>query len=157
MKNVLKKNTILKLFSKYAIVGIINTIVGLSTIYILFWWFNLSHNVATFLGNSLGIICSYFLNRGFTFQHKGRHMRSAILFVCISLLCYYIAYILLHQPLNVLVDVFDVERFQFLSANRMNIIIILEAGLYTVFSFVMHKAVTFRQRIHDEVDTNPYS
>lgn len=57
-------------FFKFILVGALNTLVGLGSIFILFNTLHFNYWVSTSLGNLLGIICSYVLNKSFTFQSK---------------------------------------------------------------------------------------
>ncbi|SFD43586.1 Putative flippase GtrA (transmembrane translocase of bactoprenol-linked glucose) [Bacillus sp. OV194] len=79
-------------FVRFLIVGVINTLVGLSVIYLLLHAANVSYWLATFLGNAAGACVSYVLNRMFTFKSTSPVAGSMIRFVIVILLCYFIAY-----------------------------------------------------------------
>ncbi|WP_420063835.1 GtrA family protein [Metabacillus litoralis] len=59
-----KSNTIIRFIG----VGIINTTIGISLIFLLLNVFGFSYWISTFIGNGIGAIISYILNRNFTFN-----------------------------------------------------------------------------------------
>jgi putative flippase GtrA len=56
---------------KFLLVGVVNTLVGLSTIYLLKWFSGTSDTVANAGGYLLGLTVSFTLNRRWTFRHAG--------------------------------------------------------------------------------------
>lgn len=54
-------------FIRYLCVGVVNTCVGLSVIYVGIYWFRLDDIPANLLGYCAGISCSFLLNRSWTF------------------------------------------------------------------------------------------
>ncbi len=90
------KNTISKLFDKtfwkFIIVGVINTLVGTSVMFISYNVFHFSYWISSALNYIVGSIVSYFLNKNFTFQDKGNRWKSVLKFVVNISLCYLIAY-----------------------------------------------------------------
>lgn len=77
---------------KFLLVGVVNTVVGMS---IMFGLYNLAHcsywvsSVANYLFTS---ILSYFLNKYFTFQNTERDWRQAVRFLLNIVVCYLLAY-----------------------------------------------------------------
>ena len=59
----------MKELGKYLLVGVVNTGVGFGAIFLLIFW-GLLPELANLLGYVIGILCSYTLNRTFTFQSK---------------------------------------------------------------------------------------
>ncbi|MEQ7052738.1 GtrA family protein [Paenibacillaceae sp. P-4] len=130
----------LGLFSRYAVVGVINTCIGLGLIYALMHLAGWDHFASTFVGNTIGVLCSYVLNRRFTFQYEGAQLSSFIRFLVISLLCYAAAYVLLHPAFSALVTGLLGSLPQ---SWQQSLIVLCEAGAYTVTSFVLHRLITF--------------
>ena len=64
---------------KFILVGIVNTAVGMGTMFICYNFFHLSYWVSSASNYVVGSIVSYFLNKYFTFQNK-------------STVCYLVAY-----------------------------------------------------------------
>ncbi|WP_256218528.1 GtrA family protein [Bacillus sp. MUM 116] len=56
-------------------IGIFNTLVGLSSVYFIFNIIGLSYWPATFLGNGIGMLVSYKLNKKFTFRSKKKELK----------------------------------------------------------------------------------
>ncbi|MEK4147906.1 GtrA family protein [Robertmurraya sp. FSL W8-0741] len=79
-------------FIRFLCVGCLNTLVGLSTSFILLNGFGLTYWFATFLGNGVGAICSFVLNRNFTFQSNAAIKKTGVLFVFVVLFCYWFSY-----------------------------------------------------------------
>lgn len=79
-------------FIRFLLVGVINTIVGLSAMYLLMHGFSFSYWASTFLGNLIGACVSYFLNRIFTFKSSADVGKSIFLFAVVILACYFLSY-----------------------------------------------------------------
>lgn len=146
-----KRINLIKLFGSYTLVGVINTIVGIGTIFLLTFFLNLEHIPATFIGNSVGVVLSFILNRKYTFQDKGNIPKTLILFVSVSLTCYFISYIYLHKHLiNMLTQI--APKYITEGGYQKYFLILFEAGLYTVLSFLLHKLITFKRRTVSQND-----
>ncbi|MBQ5399209.1 MAG: GtrA family protein [Ruminococcus sp.] len=86
-------------FWKFILVGIINTIVGLGlqfVFYNVFGWDAYAWGVivATLLGNVFGSLCSYFLNKYFTFKNKEKGWKPVLRFALNIACCYVVAYVI---------------------------------------------------------------
>ncbi|WP_232277543.1 GtrA family protein [Paenibacillus sp. 481] len=132
------------LFSRYALIGIVNTIVGLGTIYIFLYVFGWSHLASTFTGNAVGIGCSYVLNRRYTFQGQGPSLRSLLRFIGVSLGCYVVAYVLLHSGITAAIAVVLSILPTWAASWQTSLVVLVEAGIYTIISFLIHRAYTFK-------------
>ncbi len=84
----LKDNT----FIRFGIVGIINTIVGMSVMFLLFNLAGCSYWLSSAANYVVGSIVSYFLNRNFTFHSKEKQGRAVVKFIVNIVVCYLIAY-----------------------------------------------------------------
>ena len=76
-------------FWKFILVGIINTIVGTSVMFLCYNAFHLNYWVSSAMNYIIGSIVSYFLNKYFTFQNKQRSWKIVIKFIlplCIAVL-----------------------------------------------------------------------
>jgi putative flippase GtrA len=124
-------------FFKYLGVGVINTLVGLTSILLLFNIIHLNYWAATFLGNLIGIIVSFFLNKRYTFKYKGKNRSSLVKFLLVSLISYIISY-----TLGYYMDSFIKESIPHVGIAE-NTVIIFSSGIYTVIGFFGHKKVTF--------------
>ena len=57
-------------FVKFILVGIVNTVVGTAVMFIAYNAFHLSYWISSAANYVVGSVCSYFLNKYFTFQNK---------------------------------------------------------------------------------------
>ena len=59
-------------FGKYLLVGVVNTFIGFGFIF-LFVFLGIGAELANLLGYCIGIACSYFLNKYFTFKAQAKN------------------------------------------------------------------------------------
>ena len=129
-----------KTFIRFIAVGIANTIVGLSLIYLLLHLFGLSYWISTFIGNSLGACISYILNRNFTFKNQGSVKKSIPMFIIVILTCYFIAFNLGAKIIDYILNLQD-----FISLNFKNdLAVLISSGLYTVLNYFGQKLLVFK-------------
>lgn len=79
-------------FIKFVIVGVINTLVGTAVMFIAYNVFHLSYWISSAANYIIGSICSYFLNKHFTFQNKEKSLKIVVKFIINITICYLIAY-----------------------------------------------------------------
>jgi len=136
-------------FVRFIMVGIVNTIVGLSAMYLFLHAFALSYWLSTFLGNSIGAIVSFYLNRSFTFKSENAVSKSAIRFMVVILCCYFISYDLAK---NVVVLVL---RNQSIIAVKWqtDLSILVGTGLYTILNYLGQKLFVFSKKpLNEEIE-----
>lgn len=83
-------------FIRFLLVGIVNTGIGLSIIFLLMNGIGLNYWISTFIGNTCGAVISYILNRNFTFKSSTSLGVSGLRFVAIIAISYFGAYGLSH-------------------------------------------------------------
>ncbi|REE91621.1 putative flippase GtrA [Paenibacillus taihuensis] len=131
-----------KPFIRYLIIGVFNTLIGLSVTYGTLHLLAFSYWGSTFTGNSVGAIVSYTLNRKFTFNNRGRIFRTFLLFVLAILFCYVSSYYIGLK----LVQLAGMMQFMHLSSNAAkDIAVIISTGLYTVMNYFGQKLIVFRE------------
>ena len=81
-----------KTFMKYIMVGVVNTIVGTTIMFVFYNVFHLRYWVSSASNYFFGSICSYILNKHFTFQYKEKGWSSLLRFTINILTCYLLAY-----------------------------------------------------------------
>lgn len=81
-------------FFRFLLVGVVNTIVGLTSMYLFLHGFGFSYWASTFIGNIIGACVSYYLNRTFTFKSSAAVGKSMFRFAAVILACYFISYYL---------------------------------------------------------------
>ncbi len=75
-------------FVKYCMVGVLNTLVCLGTIFICKSLFGINPYVSNALGYTVGVLNSFLWNRRWVFRSHGRYSREAIRFMLGCGLCY---------------------------------------------------------------------
>lgn len=95
-------------FLKFILVGIVNTLVGMGlqfVFYNVFGWEQYDWGVftASLIGNIIGSVVSYFLNKYFTFKNKEKGWKPVLRFALNIAVCYVVAYVLV-APLISLVS-----------------------------------------------------
>lgn len=79
-------------FWKFILVGMINTLVGTSVMFLCYNALHLSYWISSGMNYVIGSIVSYFLNKYFTFKNKERSWKVIVRFVVNISVCYLIAY-----------------------------------------------------------------
>ena len=77
---------------RFLIVGVVNTLFGMSIMFILYNVFHVSYWWSSAANYFFGSILSFILNKFYTFQHHGSTWKSALKFTVNILVCYLIAY-----------------------------------------------------------------
>lgn len=77
---------------KFLIVGVINTLVGTSVMFLAYNLLGLGYWISSAANYIIGSMVSYFLNKYFTFQNKEKSARQIVKFVCNISVCYLVAY-----------------------------------------------------------------
>ncbi|WP_370872411.1 GtrA family protein [Paenibacillus zeirhizosphaerae] len=129
-------------FIRFLIVGVINTIVGLGTIYLLYNIVNLNYWISTSLGNIAGAGCSFYLNRKFTFKVSVWQYRQIYKFAVITLVSYFASYYLGYL-LIIFMQQVQLKGILY-TMGIDNISILLASGLYTIFNYIGHRYYTFK-------------
>lgn len=75
-------------FVRFALVGALNTLVGMSVIFITWHFFGFSDLAANLLGYAAGFVCSYSLNKLWTFSDRGNVGRSLWRFALVCAVAY---------------------------------------------------------------------
>ena len=75
-------------FVRFAAVGVVNSLVGLSIIYAAKFFFNISDVPANIVGYGVGLAVSFVLNRTWTFQHRQNAVRALARFLLIFVFAY---------------------------------------------------------------------
>ena len=124
---------------KFLIVGIINTLVGAGTMFLLYnlahcnYWFSSACNYIA------GGICSYLLNKFFTFKNHEKSLKQIIQFVALLVICYLIAYI---GAKYLIYWVFASESVKI----KDNIAMFTGEILYTVINYLGQRLIVFNQK-----------
>jgi putative flippase GtrA len=73
---------------RFLVVGLLNTCVGLGTIFACKYFFSLADVPANVIGYLVGLTNSFFWNRSWTFAHSGENVGTAVRFVMVFAVAY---------------------------------------------------------------------
>ncbi|MEQ2836527.1 GtrA family protein [Dorea formicigenerans] len=79
-------------FWKFVLVGIANTLVGTTVMFVAYNALHLSYWISSASNYVIGSIVSYFLNKNFTFQNKEKSVKQVVIFIFNITICYLLAY-----------------------------------------------------------------
>lgn len=126
-------------FFRFLLVGVVNTIVGLSSIFILLNVFMLNYWPSTFVGNTIGATVSFFLNRRFTFNSSVSIHKGAPAFIMVIIICYFGSYSISQWCASQ----FDESFFTHTLLTKQNLAVLFGTCLYTVSNYLGQKYVVF--------------
>lgn len=128
---------------KFLAVGVINTIVGYG---VMFGTYNLlgwDYWLASAANYVVGSVCSFFLNKYFTFQAKSFSAGEVVRFVFCILLCYLVGYGVARPCVRLV--------FQSASVTLQdNLAMLGGSGVFTVLNFFGQKLFVFRKKKEGE-------
>lgn len=144
-------------FIKYCLVGVVNTLVGISTAYILLNPLRQNYTISTIGAYIAGICVSYILNKKFTFKFGGGNNIVLFLKFALSMFpCYAISYYLISPLLtNQLYKIDFIYNFShwFFSLFSVaqdkvldNLTVIISMGVYLILGFTLNKYFIFRKK-----------
>ncbi|KAA0547442.1 GtrA family protein [Bacillus sp. BGMRC 2118] len=137
-RKFLKTNT----FIRFSIVGVINTAIGLSIIFLLLNVVHLSYWASSSIGTAIGALFSFLLNRAFTFKSNISFQKGAPRFFLIIIISFYGGYglgewLAHHLPMpHILSDQFSEKE----------IAVFIGACIYTISNYLGQKLIVFRRR-----------
>lgn len=130
------KWTINSSFFRFLLVGIINTLIGTSIMFLAYNLFHLSYWVSSFLNYFIGSIVSYFLNKYYTFKQKERSFQEVILFIANILICYFVAYYLAAKMVSYLLSDYSTAIID-------NISMVVGMILFVVLNYTGQRFIVF--------------
>ena len=122
---------------KFLLVGVVNTLVGTGTMFLLYNLAQCSYWVSSAANYVVGGVVSFFLNKYFTFQNKERSWGQVARFIFTIGCCYLIAYggakpivmwLLAGQSVKV----------------QENVAMLVGMGLYTILNYFGQRFFAFR-------------
>lgn len=128
-------------FIKFLLVGVINTIVGLSIMYFCYNLLDFTYWSATFIGNAIGAVVSFFLNKNFTFQSKVALLPSMIRFIAVILFCYFVSY-----KLGLEITEWALTMLGYSNELTEQLAILFGSGLYTIMNYFGQRLFVFKQK-----------
>jgi putative flippase GtrA len=118
---------------KFLVVGLLNTVVGLTVIFLAKWIVAMGDVPANLLGYVVGLVVSFAGNRGWTFRHTGAALPAAAKFAVVIALAY---------GLNLATVLYAIDVL------HLDTYLSQAAGIipYTLFTFVGLRYYAFRER-----------
>ncbi|MBS4176782.1 GtrA family protein [Lederbergia citrea] len=126
-------------FIRFLLVGIVNTMVGLSMMFLLLNLIGLSYWFSTFFGNATGAIISYFLNRSFTFQSNVDTKSSVLRFTAVILIAYLFSFKLSNMAAEFVSPRFYLHNI----LSKDEIAVFIGVGLYTLTNYLGQRLIVF--------------
>lgn len=127
---------------KFLLVGVVNTIVGYGVMFTAYNVLHWNYWVSSAANYVVGSICSFFLNKYFTFQSKNFSGREVCRFVICILVCYLVGYGLARPCVRLV--------FQSASTTLQdNLAMLGGSGVFTVLNFFGQKLFVFRKESSD--------
>jgi len=126
-----------RIFLKFILVGMINTIVGSAIMFSLYNLAGLNYWVSSALNYILASILSFFLNKYFTFSVKTWSFRMVVSFALTILVSYLLAYGIAERAMNELLRSYD-KKF------RENVSLFCGMCLFTGLNYLGQRFVAFR-------------
>ena len=126
-----------KTFMKFVMVGVINTIVGTTIMFVFYNLFHLSYWVSSASNYFFGSICSYILNKHFTFQYHERGWASLFRFTINIIICYLLAYGIAKPVMQWILSDFS-------KSIQENVSMLLGMCLFVVFNYLGQRFFAFK-------------
>lgn len=133
------KNKIDVTFVKFILVGIINTVVGTAVMFLAYNIFHLSYWISSAANYIVGSICSYFLNKYFTFQNKEKSPVIILKFIVNITVCYLIAYGGAKKLILLLLSEFSTQW-------QDNIAMVCGMGLFVILNYFGQRFFAFKKK-----------
>jgi putative flippase GtrA len=123
-------------FLKFIMVGVVNTIVGTTIMFVFYNVFHLSYWVSSASNYFFGSIVSYLLNKNFTFRFRERGLWSLLRFTLNILTCYLLAYGIAKPVMQWILSGFSITV-------QENVSMMLGMCLFVVFNYLGQRFFTF--------------
>lgn len=133
MENVFDKKLL-----KFLLVGVINTIVGAGIMFLLYNVFNVNYWISSACNYIAGGLCSFLLNKYFTFQNHKKDLKQVIQFILLLVICYLIAYI---GAKKIVYSILSNQSEQI----KDNIAMFIGEGLYFVINYFGQRFIVFKK------------
>ena len=126
-----------KTFMKFIMVGVINTIVGTTIMFVFYNVFHLSYWVSSASNYFFGSICSYILNKYFTFNNKEQGWKPLMRFTINILVCYLLAYGIAKPVMHWMLSGYS-------TTIQENVSLALGMCLFVIFNYLGQRFYTFK-------------
>lgn len=131
---------------KFLMVGVLNTIIGASVMFVAYNFLGLNYWISTSLNYIVAGTFSFFANKKFTFKSEGKTFQKIILFIITLIFCYFVAFYL-SKKITFFIDISNKKL-------KENISMLLGMVIYTVLNFILQKKIVFREGGNNEFRNN---
>ena len=135
----IKRN--IKQIISFGTIGVINTIVGTTVMFLLYNLVNAGYWISSAANYVVGSICSYLLNKRFTFEVKETSIGQIIKFIINILICYLLAYGIAQKLVYLLLDDSDMS-----TKAIGNIAMVIGMMLFVSLNFLGQKFFVFNKK-----------
>lgn len=140
---ILRKLFYDKSFVRFVLVGIVNTIVGLTVMFSCYNILHLGYWLSSATDYVLASIVSYFLNKHFTFGYHEKGWWSLARFVLNIAVCYFIAFSLARPMVRFCLSHIG---WQMEVSLLENISMLIGSGLFVIINYLGQRFFAFKQR-----------
>ena len=131
---------------KFLIVGVLNTIIGASIMFVAYNFLGLNYWISTSLNYIVAGTFSFFANKKFTFKSEGKTFQKIILFIITLIFCCFVAFYL-SKKITFFIDISNKKL-------KENISMFVGMVIYTVLNFILQKKIVFREGGNNEFRNN---
>lgn len=121
---------------RFVLVGVINTIVGTSVMFLLFNLTSAGYWMSSVMNYVVGSIVSFFLNKYFTFQDSSQSWAQVARFIFTIAVCYLVAYGAAKQLALWLLAEFSAQ-FQ------GNVAMLIGMGVFVILNYLLQRFFVF--------------
>lgn len=132
-----------KSFIAFLIIGIVNTIVGLTITFTCYNVLGLNYWTSSALDYFFASILSYYLNKRFTFHYQGADIYSILKFAINIIVCYLIAFSLARPCTQYLLEIFF--RNELSKTLIENVAMLVGTGFFMVINYLGQKFFAFKK------------
>ena len=125
-------------FWKFVLVGIINTLVGTTVMFVAYNLLHFSYWVSSASNYVVGSIVSYFLNKYFTFQNNEKSLGQLLKFIVNITVCYLLAYGLAKPVVSWILQNQS-------KSIRDNCSMLVGMGAFVVFNYIGQRLIVFKK------------
>ena len=128
-----------KTFMKFIIVGVINTFVGTTIMFVFYNLLGLSYLLSSASNYFFGSICSYILNKHFTFHNTEQGWKPLMRFTLNILICYLLAYGIAKPVMQWILSDYSISI-------QENVSMALGMCLFIVFNYLGQRFFAFKKQ-----------
>lgn len=122
---------------KFILVGIINTLVGTSVMFLLYNLAGVNYWISSASNYIVGSIVSYLLNKYFTFNNKEKSLKQVVKFVVNISLCYLLAYGIAKPTVEFILSPLTLRM-------KENLAMLVGMGLFVAFNYIGQRFFVFK-------------